>query len=117
MQNEILLNSEIFHMNEGLEGSSEPSSRLEYSAPSNSSPLKKIAAEEYQYVKGVEERRSRDERSMRKEIEEELKVFRALRLRRAIEKRATTKSVSQEYANKTIKSSSIVDNIIIRRKM
>ena len=82
----------------------------------DSVPHKKVSTEQYEYVRNLEEKRRLNEKILKKEEEEELKVFRILRLRKAVEKRSM-KSIENSSSGKKIIAGSILIKIKIKPKV
>jgi len=82
----------------------------------DSVPQKKVSTEQYEYVRNLEEKRRLNEKILKKEVEDELKVFRTLRLRKAIEKRSINSIDNSSYGKKIL-AGSILSKIKIKPKV
>lgn len=82
----------------------------------DSVPQKKVSTEQYEYVRNLEEKCRLNEKILKKEVEDELKVFRTLRLRKAIEKRSINSIDNSSYGKKIL-AGSILSKIKIKPKV
>ena len=81
------------------------------------SPLEKISTQEYEYIRDLEDKRRRNELISKRSIEEELKAFRSLRVKKLVEDMKGRGLTGQAVLNKESFDTGLLGIIKIKRKV
>jgi hypothetical protein len=81
------------------------------------SPLEKISTQEYEYIRDLEDKRRRNELISKRSIEEELKAFRALRVKKLVDDMKGRDLTGEAALNKESFDTGLLGIIKIKRKV